>query len=185
MVMREPVLAARDLIAVAGVAAGVAHQHIERQLAAVGLRRLQRQHPAADGARHGERGERAARRDGLVVAVKLRPRVTAGRAGRHDGAQPAGPLADQPKTVAAEMVHVRIDGHESGRHGHHGFERVAALGEDRAAGFDGGGMRGADDAAAMAGAVQFGHFQWAAAGSVKPRLRSNASALGSRPRNAL
>ena len=184
MVFRELLLAARDLIAVAGVAGGVAHQHIERQLAAVGLGGLQRQHPAADGARHGERGERAARRDGLVVAIKLRPRVTAGGTGRHDGAHAAGRLADQPKTVAAEMVHVRIDGHDGRRHGHHGFERVAAFGEDGAAGFDGGRVRRADDAAAMAGAVQVGHAQ-AAAGSVNPRFFSNASALGNRPRNAL
>jgi len=68
-------------------------------------------------------------------------------------------------------------------HGHHGFDRVAAFGEDGAAGFDGSRVRRADDAAAMAGAVQVGHAQWA--GSVKPRLRRRASALGSRPRNAL
>ena len=84
------------------------------------------------------------------------------------------------------MVHVRIDGGDGRRHGHHGFERIAALGEDRAAGFDGGGMRRADDAAAMAGAVQIHDAQFARwHGSAKPRLRSSASALGSRPRNAL
>jgi hypothetical protein len=179
MVFRQLLLAARDLIAVAGVARGVAQQHIERQPAAVGFCGLQRQHPAADGARHGECGERPARRNGLVVAIKLRPRVAARRAGRHDGAHAAGLLADQPKPVAAEMVHVRVNGGDGRGHGHHGFDRVAAFGEDGAAGFDGGRMRRADDAAAMAGAVQVGHA------AAKPRLRKSASALGSRPRNAL
>ena len=64
--------------------------------------------------------------------------------------------------------------------------RVAAFGEDGPAGFDGGRVRRADDAAAMAGAVQVGHRSLpSAAGSAKPRLRSSASALGSRPRKAL
>ncbi len=84
------------------------------------------------------------------------------------------------------MVHVRIDGGDGGRHGEHGFERVAALGQDLAAGFDGGSMRRANDAPAVAGCVQFhGVAQFAAAESAKPRLRNSASALGSRPRNAL
>ena len=43
--------------------------------------------------------------------------------------------ADQPKSVAADMVHVRIDDGDRRRHRHHRFERVAAFGEDRAAGF--------------------------------------------------
>ena len=79
---------------------------------------------------------------------------------------------------------MRINGGDSRCHGHHGFDCVAALGEDRAAGFDGGGMRRADDAAAVAGAVQIHDAQFAAVVS-KPRLRNSASALGSRPRNAL
>ena len=52
------------------------------------------------------------------------------------------------------MVHVRIDDGDHRRHRHHRFERVAALGEDRPAGFDGFVMRRADDAAAMTGGMQ-------------------------------
>ena len=90
---------------------------------------------------------------------------------------------------------MRIDGGDGRRHGHHGFERVAALGEDGAAGFDGGAVRCADDTAAMAGAMQVGHApsyppplageEKEGAGSVKPRFFSSASALGKRPRNVL
>ena len=68
------------------------------------------------------------------------------------------------------------------RHRDHGFERVAALAQDRAAGLGRGGMRRGDDAAAMSGGVQLGHA--AALASRKPRFFSSASAVGSRPRNA-
>ena len=51
------------------------------------------------------------------------------------------------------MVHVRVNGRDGRGHGQHGFDRIAALGEDGAAGLDGGKVRRADDAAAMAGAV--------------------------------
>ena len=78
------------------------------------------------------------------------------------------------------MVHVRIDGGDARRHRHHGFERVAALAQDGAAGFGGGRMRGADDAAAVAGGVEVDH----AAASAKPRFFRSASAVGNRPRNA-
>ena len=79
---------------------------------------------------------------------------------------------------------MRVNGGDGCGHRHHSFERIAALADDGAAGFDGGGMRRADDAAAVAGAVQIHNVQFAAVGS-KPRLRNSASALGNRPRNAL
>ena len=82
----------------------------------------------------------------------------------------------EPKAVAAEMVHVRVDRRDRRRHRHHGFDRVAALGEDRAAGFDGGEVRRADDAAAMAGAVQI-------AGQLAAPLGSRACATA-HPRSA-
>ena len=188
MLLRQPRLAAGDRVAVAGAGDGRRQQHVERQFSAIrriaanGFGGFERQHPAADGARHGQRGERPAPRDGLVLAVQFGPDLTAGGARRHDGAHAPRRLADQPKAVAADMVHVRIDRGDRRRHRDHGFERVAAFGEDGAAGFDGGVMRRADDAAAMAGAVKLHQFT---AGAAKPRLRSSASALGSRPRNAL
>ena len=185
VLLGEPRLAARHGIAVAGVDDGRCQEDAERQPRAVGLRRLKRQHPAADGARHGERRERPARRDGLVLAIKLQPRLHPGGTRRHDGAHAAGRLADEPEAVAAEMIHVRVDGGDRRRHGHHRFQRVAAFGEDRTAGFHGAEMRRADDAAAMAGTVQIHGFQFATAGSSNPRLRSSASALGNRPRNFL
>ena len=52
------------------------------------------------------------------------------------------------------MVHVGIDGGDRCRHRHHGLERVAALGEDAAAGFGGGMVGCGDDAAAVAGGVK-------------------------------
>ena len=81
------------------------------------------------------------------------------------------------------MVHVRIDGGDRGRHRDHGFERVAAVGDDRASRLGGGVMGRADDALAMPGGVEV-HGAYAGA-SLKPRLRSNASAVGSRPRKAV
>ena len=68
------------------------------------------------------------------------------------------------------------------RHRHHGFERVAALGQDGAAGFGRRRMRRRDDAAAMSGGVEVDHA--AALSARKPRFFSSASAVGSRPRNA-
>ena len=126
-------------------------------------------------------------RGGIVScsAIKLKPRRHRGGPGRHDRTHASVRLAEQPEPVAADMVHVRVDGGDRGGHGHHRFERVAALGENRAAGFHGVVMRRADDAAAMTGAVQIDHAQATATGSANPRLRSSASALGSRPRKAL
>ena len=68
-------------IAVARLADRGVQQHVERQpCRRPRLRRLERQHPAADRARHGERGERPARGDRLVLAIKLRRGARAGRA---------------------------------------------------------------------------------------------------------
>ena len=78
----------------------------------------------------------------------------AGAAGRHQGPHPAGTLAHEEEPVAADVVHVGIDGGDRCRHRHHGFERVAALGEDAAAGFGGGMVGCGDDAAAVAGGVK-------------------------------
>ena len=63
-------------------------------------------------------------------------------------------LADQPEAVAADMIHVRIDRRDRGGHGDHRLDGIAAFGENGAAVLDGGAMRRADDAAAMAGGVQ-------------------------------
>jgi hypothetical protein len=37
---------------------------------------------------------------------------------------------DQPKSIAPDMIHVRVDDGDHRRHRHHGFERIAALGQD-------------------------------------------------------
>ena len=95
-----------------------------------------------------------------VLAIKLDARAAAGRSRAQDGADTAGGLADQPKCVAADMVHVRIDGGDRRRHGDHGFERVAALGEDQAAGFGGGAMRRRGYAAAISGGVKGHGGRW-------------------------
>ena len=103
--------------------------------AALRLRRLQRQHPAGDRARHRERRERPARRDRLVLAIEFRPRVLAGAARRHQRAHAPRRLAHQPEAVAADAVHVRIDDGDRRRHRDHRLERIAAFGEHGAAGF--------------------------------------------------
>jgi len=115
---------------------------------------FERQRPAGDRGRHGERGEGTARRNGLEVAIKLAAGIGAGAARGHECAHTSGRLAHQPEAVAADVVHVRIDRGDHRRHRHHGFERVAALGQHRAPGLDGGGMRRADHALAMSGSVE-------------------------------
>ena len=69
-----------------------AEQNVERQLAAKRLRRLARQHPAADGAGHGERRQRPARRNfvAAMIAIEPRCRLRAGRTRRHQRADAAG-----------------------------------------------------------------------------------------------
>jgi hypothetical protein len=52
------------------------------------------------------------------------------------------------------MVHMRIDGSDRRGHGEHGLNRIAAFGQDGAAGFDRRKMGGADDAMAVPGAMQ-------------------------------
>ncbi len=181
----EASLAARHRIALAGVPDGRREQYVERQLPARGARRLDGQSPAADRARHGERGQRPARRDRLVLAVELGSGACARRTTSLDRTHAAAPFADQPEPVAADMVHVRVDRRDRRRHGNHGFDRVAALGQDRAPGFRRRMMRRRDDAAAMAGAVQVhrGQPAWSADAS-SPRFASTASTFGSAPRNS-
>ena len=171
----QPRLAARHDIAVARIADRGMQQHVERQFpAADRARRVQRNHPAPDRARHRERGKRPARRNVFVFAVKLRLCARPGRTRRHDRAHALVRLAHQPEAVAADVVHVRIDRRNRGRHRHHRFEGVAALANHRAAGFGGGMMWRGGDAAPVSGGVQFSH--------ARPRRRSRAaSATHSRP----
>jgi len=147
-------LAAGNGVTVAGKGDGGRKQHVERQRPTPRFRRFERQYPAADGARHSERGERPARRDGLVSCVELGLRQRGCRSRRHDCADLPRRLMDKPEAVAADVGHVRIDGGDSCGHGHHGLERVTALGENGATRLRRGEMRRADDAAAMTGAMQ-------------------------------
>ena len=129
-------------------------QHIERQPAAMRLGAFKRQHPGRDRRRHSERRKRTARRNGLVVAIELRPGVGARTPRRHQRADAARRLAHHPEAVAADVIHVRIDRRDGGGHRDHGLERVAAFGEDRPAGLGGGVMWRGGDAAAMSGGVK-------------------------------
>jgi hypothetical protein len=88
------------------------------------------------------------------IAIKLQRRFRAGAARAHDGTHAARRFADQPEAVAADMVHVRIDRGNRGRHRDHRLDGVAAFGQDGAAVLDRGRVRGGDDAAAMAGGVE-------------------------------
>src|SRR6516164_6391933 len=182
-------LTARDRTAVARLRDRWREQSFERQFSPARPRRFVGEYPAADRAGHGQRRERAAGRYGLVIAVKLGLGLEGRRTRRHDGAYAPRRLANDPEAVAAKMVHMRIDGGDRRCHGEHGFDRIAAFGEDGAAGYDRRKMRRADDTSSVPGAVQahwIGHVSiHAAAGAAKPRLRRSASAVGSRPRNAL
>ena len=115
------------------------------------------------------------------VAIKPRCRFRAGGPCPHDGAHAAGGLADQPEAVAADVVHVRIDRGDRGGHREHRLDGVAAFGQDGAAVLDRGGMRRANDAAAMSGGVEV----HAGTASASPRFFNSASTAGSRPRKAL
>ena len=151
---RQPRLAGRDDVAVVGVPDRRREQVGERHTPALRARRLQRQHPAGDGAGHGERRERPARRHRLVLAVELATRIAARAAGSHQRTHASRGLAHEPEAVAADLAHMRVDGGDGSRHRHHRLERIAAFGDDRAPRFDGGVMRRGDDAPAMARGVE-------------------------------
>ncbi len=115
-----------------------------------------------------EGSERAARGDrvetGLPVELRLRP--AAGHARRHQGADAARGLMDEPEAVAAEPVHVRIDHRDHRRHGDHRLDRITALGQDRVPGRDRGRMGGGDGAAPVSGGVKIhgGPIEWMVCG---------------------
>src|SRR5262245_20329191 len=114
-----------------------------------------------------------------MLAVKFESGIAARRSWRHQGAHAAGRLVEEPKAVAADMRHVRIDGGARRCHRHHGFEGVAAFGKDGAAGVGCRMMGRGGDAAAMSGSVAV-HGNRAypimpARRLVNPRLLSSAS----------
>ena len=123
-------LTPRHRIALTRGAACCREQDLERQFAAICSGDVEGKHPAADRAGDGQRGEWPAVWDRFIVAVKFRPRLAAGGTGSHDGTYSSVGFADQPKAIATNMVHVRIDGRNGGRHRHHGFDCVTALSED-------------------------------------------------------
>ncbi len=133
---------------------GGREQRRKRQTSACRLRGLKSQNPGADRARNREGREWAARRDALFSSVKLDACVGAGGARAHDGADAARRLANKEEAVAADVVHVRIDGRDRRRHDHHGFERITAFGEDQPAGFGSGPMRDGNDAATISGGIE-------------------------------
>ena len=93
------------------------------------------------------------------VAIEIDAGLGAGAAGTHQGPDAAVALADEPKTIAADVVHVRIDRRDCRRHRHHCFDRVAPLGKNCAPGLRGGMMRSGHDAAAVSGGVKVMHDQ--------------------------
>ncbi len=154
LLRRQTRLSAGNGIAFVRVADRIAKKIDERQAGAMGARRFERQHPASDRAGDCECSKRPARRNALVLAVELQRRPRTGTAHGDERAHAAGRLADEPDTVAADMVHMRID-HRNGRcHCDHGLDGVAALGKRHAPGFDGRLVRGADDPLAMPAGVQ-------------------------------
>jgi hypothetical protein len=144
-----------NLDAAARLLDGCGKQVGDRQATALRLGSFQREHPARDRCRHRERRQRPARRNAIMagIAIVRERRACAGGTRRHQGSHLPRRLVHDPESVAAKMVHVRIDNRNHRRHRHHGFERVAAFGQHLTPGFGGGEMRRADDAAAVTGCV--------------------------------
>ena len=136
------------------ILAGGKEQNVRRQHAAVCFRCFQCEHPAADCSGHRESCKRPPRRDRLEAFVEIGVGIFPGRPRRHDRTQASVWKTDQPKAVAADVSHVRINDGDHRRHRDHRFEGVASLGEDRPAGFHGFMVWRADDAAAMTGSMQ-------------------------------
>ena len=104
---RQPRLAARHAVAFARAFNGGLKQHMQRQLGArafAGLRLggLAREHPPCHRARHGERGERPARRNGFVV--ERLPHNN--RSGNNPLAEA---LQDNTQTPVPDQVSFRLD----------------------------------------------------------------------------
>ncbi len=158
----------------------------QRHASAMCARRLERQYPPSDRAGNSESSQRPPRRNRLVLAVEIAGCMRACTARRHEGAHPAWGLAHEPKAVAPDMIHVRIDDSDGGRHGHHRLDRIAAVGKYHAAGLDGGVMRRANHSLAVPCGMQIQTGQASAVMvlSSRPRRLSRPSALGSLPRNA-
>ena len=137
-------LAGRDRDAVARVADRVGEQIRQRQARAHGGGEFMGEHPAADGAGHGQGGVGAAGGDDVDLkrAVALDRRPCAGEPAGLDGPHAALGFVDQPETVAADAVHVRIDDGDRRGHREHGLDGVAALGDDVATRFRGEAMGG-------------------------------------------
>jgi len=58
------------------------------------------------------------------------------------------------ETISADVIHMRIDGGDSRRHGHHRLQRIAAFCQQTPSDFSHSVMRGGSDAAAMSGGVE-------------------------------
>ena len=137
-------LAGRYGDAVTRVADGVGQKVAQRHPRAHGGGEIMGEHPAADGAGHGQRGVGPAGGNDvdLEVAIALDGRLGAGETAGLDGAHAALGFVDQPEAVAADAVHVRIDHGDCRRHGEHGLDGVAALGENVATRLGGEAMGG-------------------------------------------
>jgi hypothetical protein len=89
-----------------------------------------------------------------MIAIEIDSGIGTGAAGPHQSMDSAARLPQQPESVAADVVHVRVDGHDGGRHGDHGLQGIAAFGQDRTSSLGGGMMGSGGDAAAMSGCVE-------------------------------
>ncbi len=126
----ETVLGAGDGHARARMVHGLLQKAGQAHAPAMGLGPVEGQLPATHRARHGERRQRPAGRDGRLAA-----RITiggdggalGGEAAGLDVAHLAGGRAHQPEAVAAQMVHVGIDRRDGGRRGDGRLHRIAAL----------------------------------------------------------
>ena len=130
-------LAFGDGNAVARVADAIGQQARQGQGRAPGRGHLPRLGPAADGAGHRERGLGAPRGDGAVTGVPVEVGQRRGGAAGRDGHGLLARFVDEPETVTADGVHVRVDHRNGCGCGHHGFHGVAAVAQHIAPGLCG------------------------------------------------
>ncbi|OIQ82256.1 hypothetical protein GALL_359510 [mine drainage metagenome] len=148
-------LAGGDDHAVAGMADGVAQQPLQGQrLATPGAGDVKGFGPAADRAGDGERGLRAARRNGVEPGIALRGGQGGGEAAGVDGKRSLPGGVDEPEAVAADGGHVGVDHGDGGGRRDHGLDGVAAVEKDVAPGLGREVVRGDDHAAQGIRSVQ-------------------------------
>src|SRR5262249_2891671 len=116
-----------------GMEYGVVEEPGEGKVPAYMVADLEGRHPPADGAGHRIRGERAARRHGIhpFDPIKIDGDAAASRSAGLDADGRRSRPRDEPETIAADAVHMRVNHRDRRGGGHHGLDGVSALAQHR------------------------------------------------------